>query len=219
MPNYRCESRVLDNFYLIYTVAGSGRVYMKGKSYRISSGSVFFLFPGVAHSYYTSSDDPLELKWLGFDGAQAFWILTSNELTPDAPVRSLAQARTGRLNKLLDELFTAAERRAHELVLSGLLYQILGDSVLLKAEQSRADREFELGKARMEKPIERALNYMDSNYTRAIRIEDVAYSLMFRDEYYFSRWFHRNVGQSPSAYRDANGRSSVTGQIGRKAPI
>ncbi|MDD5704819.1 MAG: helix-turn-helix transcriptional regulator [Kiritimatiellae bacterium] len=37
------------------------------------------------------------------------------------------------------------------------------------------------------------------------RVKEIATQLGFRDEYYFSRFFHRQVGCSPSAYRHSQG--------------
>lgn len=235
-------------------------------------GNAFFLFPGILHSYQTDRTNPLKLAWTGFDGFQSAHILETLEIDPNHPMLRVHPSQADKINSLMDSILQHKYEDGTDLVLSGLLFQLFGhlarnQSIVKKKTPAQPVSPATLEHIPLDKPVERALAYMDSNFTTRIqidqlatlvnmsrsafskrfkretgytplshitrlrlvqaryllgtdmRIKDIARNTGFEDEFYFSRWFTRAEGTTPTGFRSTlQSRRSGLSKI-HKVPI
>ncbi|MBC7959386.1 MAG: AraC family transcriptional regulator [Vallitaleaceae bacterium] len=196
MPNYRCNSRILDDYFMIYVNKGSGTFRCQGQEYPLKKNDLFFLFPNVVHNYCTYEMDLLELWWIGFNGTNSLKLLSDLSITPQSPILSLENGNP--IYPLIENMFhhykefsTAAKIKA-----SGNLYEIFG--TLLERDERSCEKP-ELVVNGTTKPIEKALAYIDTNYTNQFTMVHLA-NYIGLNRTYFSTRFRKEVGCTPSEY-------------------
>lgn len=197
LPNYKCDSRILDNFYLIYVKKGAGRMSSSGQTFPLHSGNIFFLFPGVIHSYRTSKTKLLELLWIGFDGFLSSKLLNEIDVSPLKALITIEQDKRKELEEIMLNLIYFQEKKRSGLVASGLLYQLFG---CLHSYHNQTEALILKEKTLFEnKPIERALTYIDRNFRKTIRIYELA-RITYMSRTNFTKRFKKETGLSPSEY-------------------
>ncbi len=192
-PNYMCWPRILDDFFMLYVAKGKGLFQCNGTTYCLAQEDIFFLLPGIVHSYQTDSQDLLELWWIGFKGPYVPKLLSDLNISAD---RCLIKTHS---NKMIFNLFestyliTSRASAAVNLKCTAMLYEIFGElfeacSVTLSSYS---------GEQKIDHSIERALSYIETHYSKDISIDDIAcYSGLSRS--YLATKFKQEVGCSPS---------------------
>ena len=64
--DYFIERKHADYFVLEYVRSGKGYINCDGKEYKVSSGCVYLLQPGMKHKYGSDKKDPYEKIWINF---------------------------------------------------------------------------------------------------------------------------------------------------------
>lgn len=197
MPNYVCKPRMLDDYYLLYISEGAGSYRTKGNTYELKKGDLFFLFPGVIHSYKTDKNNLMEQWWIGFNGVKALETLNGLKVSPEHPVLN-----TGRqwmfVYDMMKKILTEAANNCSGsgVKCTGYVLQLIGE--LLSERNMETTGLIELKSPKVH-PIERALSYIEANYMNHITINQVAsYSTLSKA--YFSTKFKEEEGMSPKAY-------------------
>ena len=122
------EGRVLDEFQLLYITDGEG-MFTYGEprvSQRIEEGKMFFLFPGVWHTYRPFENSGWKEYWIGFKGATIDRIVAEGFFLNQVPVFSIG------LNERIVDLYIKAveiadeERSGFQQALSGIVMHMLG---------------------------------------------------------------------------------------------
>ncbi|MFC4403813.1 AraC family transcriptional regulator [Gracilibacillus xinjiangensis] len=62
------EAGALDNFSIHFVLTGTGFMEMDGKKYTLKKGDAFLYFPQQEQRYYSSHDDPWNVRWVHFYG-------------------------------------------------------------------------------------------------------------------------------------------------------
>jgi transcriptional regulator GlxA family with amidase domain len=181
-------------------------------------------------------------------------------------------SQADKIESLMESILRHKHEDGTDLVLSGLLFQLFGhlarNQIIIKKKTSpKLASSATLEHIPLDKPIERALAYMDSNFTTRIqidqlatlvnmsrsafskrfkretgytplchitrlrlvqaqyllgtdmRIKDIARNTGFEDEFYFSRWFSKAEGTTPTRFRSTlQSHRSGLSKI-HKAPI
>lgn len=72
------------NIYIIhYVYKGKGFLQVNDKTYSISTGESFIIYPGYRVSYYPDLEDPWEYEWVNFTGGEAEALLSATCFSPD----------------------------------------------------------------------------------------------------------------------------------------
>ena len=122
------EGRVLSEYQLLYITDGEGRfTYGDSKeSQLITEGKMFFLFPGVWHTYKPFQNSGWKEYWIGFKGDMIDRIVSEGFFLNQAPVFSIG------LNERIVDLYIKAidianeERSGFQQALSGIVMHMLG---------------------------------------------------------------------------------------------
>lgn len=197
LQNYECKPRVLDDFFIIFISCGKGIFKCKGIEYKIETNDAFFLFPGIVHYYVTDPKDLLELWWIGFNGPNAQKLLTDLGLNPQKCL--IKGIESHEISGTIKEIVDSSMNNSNGLSLrsSGCLYKLFGQLMDLYMPESIKSNSVQ--HLEFTKPIERALAFIDSNYTHDIFIKQIA-TFAGLSRTHFATRFKIEVGCSPSEH-------------------
>lgn len=86
--------RCIQEYQLVYISAGAGTLEVDSRHYALAAGSVFLLFPGVAHAHRPDPGTGWTEWWVGFKGLWADALLCADAIHPSRPMyRPAYQAR------------------------------------------------------------------------------------------------------------------------------
>lgn len=176
-----------EDFYLLYLVAGSMRLWLPDGEHRMTSGNAVLFPPHYPYRYAYEGDTPLSYLWVHFTGSYAETFL--KELGFGALP---CLHRTAGDNKIADAfqgIFAAFESQ------SPLQKQELACALewLLLTVARALDTEEE------SRTLERSVRYIHSAYNTDIRIPDLAKMENLSNSRYIAL-FGKHMGVSPSAY-------------------
>lgn len=188
------KGRVLNEYQLLYITNGNG-VFTYGnnkQSCLITEGKMFFLMPGVWHSYQPIENTGWNEYWIGFNGDIIERIVEKGFFINRAPVFSIG------LNERIVDLYIKAidianeERAGYQQALAGIVMHILG--LMFYRDKTR---DFEDENLIMK--INKAKVIMRESIYKALSAEDIAKQLNVGYSG-FRRAFKELTGNSPSQY-------------------
>lgn len=194
-PDYAIN-RSLSHYQIKYVVRGSGYLELYGKTYKLRAGEMFFLDLSAIHSYYADPDDPWELLWVRFGGAQTsyyFKLLHADE----QPIITASDAE--RTLRLFEKLYALFQSRPPglEFIASSLITQILTDMVMVHLDRNHSKAvSLEL---LYPAEIQLALEYIEAHYPSDMKVEDVA-RFVHLSPYHLSRLFKRYTNHTIVEY-------------------
>ncbi len=182
------------DYYLIHLIeSGRGRYTAGGKTYTLSRGQGFIIFPGQITLYQADFDQPWRYGWIGYAGVGAAALTRRMALSSDRPVFSLEN-----VDALLTVIRTAEEEASvnllGELCALGGLYRFMG--CLAQQLTARGGAHAALASHEC---YAKALWYINGQYARPIRVTDVAAFVGLSRSQLF-RVFKAYGGLSPQAY-------------------
>jgi len=189
LPGQKNSPEPRDHFLIHFIEKGAGILRCGGRTYPISQGQCFIVFPNTPTQYHSDRANPWSSSRIGFDGPGLSGIFTSWGLTPESPVLSFDD--TCRAFYYLDEVI---ENRNES---PGAQWRVIGNLLKIIGEIER----FALtGQSReIDEHVGKALLYMDQNYTRPITVADIV-SHVCLERTYFSHLFKEKTGESPRDY-------------------
>ncbi len=192
--NYECKPRVLDDYFIIFVSGGKGLFKCKGIEYSLARNDAFFLFPGVVHSYVTDPADLLELWWIGFNGANAQRLMGDLDIVPSCcRIKGVNNPEVFLIIKEIVQTLLEESTSGAPLKSAGSLYKLFG---LLADQHTPGQLPLCHKKLQFTGPVERALSFMDANYSYDISINQIAnYAGLSRT--HFTMRFKDEVGYSP----------------------
>ena len=174
-PGHTFGPAVREYYLLHYVVRGTGTFRRGQAAYTLRAGDIFVIRPGETAIYAADRTDPWEYIWVGFDCAPQFAALLERDV-----IRLPAALRN------FSAMASCAA--AQEWRICGQLYDLFAQLAAGSPERT-AQPDY----------VSRAVNYIESNYSQPIRVEEIAASLGLSRNY-FCRLFHRQTGLSPQAY-------------------
>ena len=177
----KCEPRhsygpAVREYTLIHFVsAGRGIFRRGGEEYSLRAGDIFVITPFEEVYYEANDSDPWEYTWIGFTCSPSLSkIFSSPVITIKGTESIFAQMRS-----------CARFEQGKSHFLSAKLWELA--ALLLEPLNKQTDH------------IEKALNFIHSEYMNTIRIDQLAKKLAL-DRCYFSSLFKKRTGLSPSRY-------------------
>lgn len=157
---------------LHYVFSGTGTVTVNGVTQTVKPGQAFLRTPGVPISYTADEKDPWHYCWISFTGELSRKFLEL-PLVFNCPKEAFLR---------MEKVFTMTSMQ--EEYLASCLF-------LLYIELFRDEKS--------ENPVSKVQNYLDLNYDRPIKIEEVA-EMVNLNRHYLSRIFRKKTGMSMQDY-------------------
>jgi AraC-like DNA-binding protein len=188
------KGRILNEYQLLYITNGNG-VFTFGNdkhSALISEGKMFFLMPGVWHTYKPMENSGWNEYWIGFKGDIINKIVSEGFFVNRHPVFNIG------LNERIVDLYMKAieianeERAGFQQALSGIVMHILG--LMYYRDKTRNFHDEDLIAK-----INKAKVIMRESIYKVISAEEISKSLNISYSG-FRRAFKEFVGTSPSRY-------------------
>ena len=194
-PGYTYDQKIPNENHLHIVLNGKGIITMNGKTYHIHKGNIFVILKGIAINYYADSEDPWEYMWVTFDGEKASDYLSYAGLTPDNPVIT-STIPTATYLPIIEKILDANTLTlANEIRRVGYLYDLM--STMIDAQSSaRTGNRYDYSN---ETYIEHALQYMSLNYSKNIKVSDIATEIGINRSY-FTMIFKKVLHVSPQEY-------------------
>ena len=179
------------HYYILHFVeSGSGYFRCNGKTYKISQNQGFLIKPGETAEYGAEQSDPWKYYWVGFYGFEAKVLMDKccftegeNVITFRYPERILTCMRH------ISENHGRSE--AKEYAMLGYLYLLISYIVEGSRDDGLRSEDADFVKA--------TVKYMNENYMRDIRIDEIAMAVGFERSYFYKR-FTRQMNMSPKEY-------------------
>ena len=164
-PEYQWGPGVRDHYCIHHIFSGSGSYMIGEKQIRLKEGDTFILYPGVEVRYCADREKPWEYGWAGFMGTDAASIIRNTDFTKKIPAGKIPdrKIREG-LQKIYDVKGNTYEAAV---AMTGALYSFL--AVFMHYHESEVPER----DARM-MYVEKAENYIETNYSYPVTVEDVA---------------------------------------------
>jgi len=188
------KGRILNEYQLLYITNGNG-VFTFGNSKQscfITEGKMFFLMPGVWHTYKPLENSGWNEYWIGFKGKIIQNIVDDGFFINRAPVFNIG------LNERIIDLYLKAieianeERAGFQQALSGIVMHILG--LMYYRDKTRDFEDVELINK-----INKAKVIMRESVYKNLTAEDISKQLNISYSG-FRRAFKEFTGSSPSRY-------------------
>lgn len=188
------KGRILNEYQLLYITNGKG-VFSFGvdkHSALISEGKMFFLMPGVWHTYQPLENSGWNEYWIGFKGNIIEKIVAEGFFLNRHPVFNIG------LNERIVDLYQKAieianeERAGYQQALAGIVMHILGLMYYRDKTRNFDDEEL-IGKINKAKVMMRESIYKNLLAEEVAKLLNISYSG-------FRRAFKELTGTSPSKY-------------------
>ena len=198
---------IRDHYLIHLVLSGKGEFEVGGRTWQVSTGDLFFARPSQLIRYTADEQYPWEYSWVGFNGACAHKLAAQLPFTDDAPVHHTSDP-DGMRAALANIYSSRGLQPQDEAAMVGYLYlfiaALMKETIAGKPHSTSSSSQYVLN----------AIKYIQFNYSHDISIDDVAkllraghlsiaevaVSVGFFDQFYFSRVFKRAKGVPPSKY-------------------
>lgn len=184
-----------DHYLIHYVSSGKGTFKSGGRSYSLTAGDMFLIFPGQIAAYSADSLNPWEYYWVGFNGTEAQRLVKLSGFSGNQPILRLPDAE--QVQPLLLNIYNGSGNTpAAEAEMLGYLYLFL--SRLIKA---RGQNHEDYG---LRDYLAKALRYIQYNYADDIGVSDIAdYVGISRSQLYraFIAFFNISPNEFLQKYR------------------
>ena len=159
---------VRDHFLIHYIHSGKGKFLIGEKEYHLQKGQGFLICPDIVTFYQADDDDPWVYTWVGFHGLKAESYLKSAGLTADNPIFNDGgdDYISGCFRKMIE---SKKLQNGRELRLLGILCLFLSQLI----EQNGMNKP-ESTAGRKEAYVQKAMEYIEMNYSRKMSISEIA---------------------------------------------
>ncbi len=180
-----------DHFLIHYILSGSGTFKVDGKSYELHEKQGFLICPDIVTYYQASKETPWTYTWVGFRGIKAEALLENANLDRNNPIFFY---EGDVIKKCFEEMNNShLYKYAYELRLQGILSMLLSEIIegaKTNIIQAHGGKDIY---------IKKALQFIESNYSRNMSIEELARHIGLNKNY-FSTLFREVLGIPPKEY-------------------
>ena len=146
-------------YVLIYVFKGKGYLEVNRKTYTITAGQSFLIFPGVTVCYWADDEDEWDYFWVDFNGEFAGEIAASASFPVDSPVLPKRESKIYDIfSKFVGKSYTSEKETQEN---SGRYFSILSDFYELFAEYASVYS----AKPTSEDLTEKIVQYISDNFS------------------------------------------------------
>lgn len=189
---------------ITYIYSGKGRFFINDKQYEVKKGDIIINRPGDMHEGEADTIEPFRFFYLGFLFSEVREeeqeLLSSIKNILDDLKHPIAIERTS-----IKEIFTKAykefisgDQYSRYLVKNYLMEILITTCRNFKESDKATSLEYEI---KEEKLLDRIISYIDINFEKNIRIEDIAAEFGYSSSY-ISHLFSKQMGISIKNYYD-----------------
>lgn len=196
---YEGVPRKRDIYTLIAIRKGAGIIAVNGKKYYVQENDLLLIFPKMEVSMECVNEEAWSYMWIGFRGLKAEECVMHMGFWQENIVHKTAH--TGRMNELINYMMEAQQDMTfvNGLRRNGMLEIFFADLIEeynQKATQTELKYTYNSESSRY---IKSAINYIAENYTRNIKISELADYIGVNRSYLTSS-FKKLMGYSPKEY-------------------
>ncbi|MDB5084420.1 MAG: AraC family transcriptional regulator [Bacilli bacterium] len=185
---------IRDHYKFHYIHGGEGILKMGDKTYHLTEGQGFVIFPHSLVYYKADQHNPWIYSWVAFQGLQAESYLERAHLSTSRPV--FESAGNTWFETFFDQLEEARRSaRGGDLKYQSILYRLLGELIDSSAADTKPGPAFNY----KESYVRKAIEFFEMNYSQKISISEVA-DLIRVDRKYLATLFKRTLGLSPQVF-------------------
>lgn len=192
-PEYQWGPGIRDHYCIHHILSGSG-VYSTGKvSVRLREGDTFILFPGVELQYQADRDEPWEYCWAGFMGADAASIIRNTDFGKETPYIRKGRVPADEIRSGMEHIYMLKGNTYESAVaMTGKLYSLLA-LFMHYAERPEPEKDSHV------MYVEKAVSYIETNYSYPVTVEDIASYVGISRSHLF-RSFQNDMNKSPKDF-------------------
>ncbi|MDO5136386.1 MAG: AraC family transcriptional regulator [Eubacteriales bacterium] len=197
-PSHRFGPNQRRSYVIHVVLEGKGTLELDGMKYYLKPGSAFLLQPGVTAWYEADDKDPWTYCWIGFEGLLADESMSNAGFSRKNPVRVIGCK--SEVDQIITQMLAAHELSWKDYLkrnsLLFLLFATLAEDYqsTISVEKVKSDYN---GFASVY--VRQAIEYMNNNYGKRIRIGELA-DFLGVNRCYLSECFKQHVGISPQEY-------------------
>ena len=163
---------VRDHFLIHFIHSGKGKFRIGQKEYSLHKGQGFLICPDIITYYQADLLNPWHYSWVGFHGLKAANYLTHAGLTMENPIFTCGD--DDKIGDCFHRMLEAKYlQRGREVRLLGLLYLFLSQLI----EHCGKDAVYEHLGNRKDTYVQKAIEYIQMNYSRKMSIAELAHQL------------------------------------------
>ena len=218
-PGHTWGPGVRDHYLIHLVVAGRGVYQVGGAAFSLQEGDLFLAKPNQLITYAADEADPWEYYWVGFNGACANKLVQQTPFTDQHPIYHCKDPQSAR--EALYNIYLARGTEPQcEAQMTGHLYLFMAQ-LMKEARDSMPNPA-----SSSSQYVLSAIKFIQFNYSHDISVDDIAkavgvnriseacsllkntklsiaeiaVSVGFFDQFYFSRVFKKVKGVPPSKY-------------------
>ena len=182
---------IRDHYLIHYIISGKGYYKVNDKTYTLTAGDTFLVYPNTEIIYYADENDPWEYAWVGFTGSDALLILQATDFSTKSPV--IYQTALGdRIHRQMLHIYDARGNEfEHAVEMTGRLYTML--AIFMHGASKNSEQNT------FATYVQKGIEYISANYSYNITVEDIANYVGLSRSHLF-RSFETILGQSPKEY-------------------
>lgn len=183
-------------YLLHYILKGKGTYTASGKTYHLEKHDSFIIYPDEITYYEADKDDPWTYIWIGFDGIKAETCLNYASFSRENRINSFECEET--LCECVNGILNSSQLTyANDLKREGYLFMFL--SALIHEKHDIIQNEEEVHDYPVHVYVEHALEFIEHNYEKNIKVNDIAnYIGISRN--YLTNVFKKSLNVSPQEY-------------------
>ena len=189
--DYQWGPGIRDHYLIHYIISGSGCYRVGTKTFTLSAGDSFLVYPNTEVTYTADHHDPWEYAWVGFTGSDASIILNATDFSTDHPIIRDTPLGEHIHRQILHIYDARGNELTHAVEMTGRLYTMLS---LFMQSSSRPKSEDTAGSY-----VQKAIEYITANYSYPITVEDTAAYVGLSRSHLF-RSFENVLQMSPKEY-------------------
>ncbi|MDI3310332.1 MAG: AraC family transcriptional regulator [Thermoanaerobacterium sp.] len=192
VPGHYYGPAIRDHYLIHFIHSGKGKFHIDGKIYNLEKNQGFLICPDIITYYEADSVDPWTYSWVGFQGIKAEKLLKYAGLSRDNPI--FTYDKSNFVRECFRQMMIATKlKRGNEIRLLGNLYLFLSELI------ENANYDITANKNQRDLYINKAIKYIEMNYSRKITISDIA-KYVSLDRSYFSTIFKNSLNTSPQEF-------------------
>ncbi|HAX72454.1 MAG TPA: AraC family transcriptional regulator [Firmicutes bacterium] len=193
LPGQGFGPAVRFQYLLHFILDGEGTYEANGNVYHLKKNQGFLITPDTVTYYEADKQNPWHYIWIGFNGVKAATYLEQANLNEDQLVFQFEDG-----SDIQDYVFKMLELNSssisNELERQGLLYLFMS-----KLTSQQNNQQSHTGYKATESYLEKAIAFIQNNYTNTIKITDVA-NYIGVNRSYLTHLFKQKLDMSPQEF-------------------